>query len=98
MPPEILFATDACESVDIWARGCLVHELLTGKSPFVPANPSDVLGLLRNILASPITFAEHAHIGSGEARVLSALLQRVPDARLGSRAGGGHLAIALPEL
>ena len=53
----------------------------------------NVRALLHNIISAPIVPKDHAHVGKGEACVISALLQREPDARLGSRAGGGHLAI-----
>ena len=92
MAPEMICAEPACEEVDTWSWGVLTAEILSGRTPFEP-NDGSVETLLRNILSEPFEPPPHPHIGADEITFLSVLLRRDPDARLGSRANGGHVAV-----
>jgi len=92
MAPEVLVAEPACEDVDQWSLGVLSNEILSGATPFEPSD-GNVEVLMRNILCEPYHPPNHPHIGLAETAFLTALLQREPDARLGSRATGGNATV-----
>ena len=41
MPPEVIRNEPYSAKVDFWSLGCVIFELLTGKSPFHGANSND---------------------------------------------------------
>ena len=92
MAPEMLLQVDLpsgyTAAVDWWSLGCLTVRLLTGQQPFAEA---ELPRLLRKIIHEPIILPEHPHLGPPEARFIHALLERSPEARLGTQ--GGHISV-----
>jgi len=91
MAPEWLLGLHCCETVDFWSMGCFLTEMLCGWTPF-GAPGQDIHHLIREILHSPITMPLHANIGHLESELLTRLLDRDPEERLGARPHG-HMAI-----
>ncbi len=87
--PEIIANTGHGKAADWWALGILLFELLAGKSPFAVGD--DPMDTYANICENPVSFPWFFHVMmDGSARnVISALLHKDPDARLGSLAAGG---------
>ena len=51
--PEVLLGTTYATPVDLWAVGCVLAELLTGKPLFPGRNDSDQLGRIFSIIGTP---------------------------------------------
>ncbi|KNC52144.1 AGC protein kinase [Thecamonas trahens ATCC 50062] len=83
LAPEILQGKGHGKGVDWWSLGTLMYEMLTGLPPFYSQN---VNVMYQKILGGTLTFPD---IISADAReVLEGMLNRDPDARLGSGPSG----------
>ena len=89
MAPETIRADPYTVTVDWWALGCLMCELLTGQNPFAVPD-SSVRDLLRMILYDEIVVPKHEHVGPSEHKFMMALLERDPRIRLGQE---GHTQV-----
>ncbi|XP_048841469.1 protein kinase C eta type-like [Brienomyrus brachyistius] len=87
--PEILQEMSYGPSVDWWALGVLLYEMLLGYAPFDAENEDS---LFEAILTEEITYEKWLSIEAED--ILKALLTKNPDHRLGSvSASGGESAI-----
>eukprot|EP00301_Raphidiophrys_heterophryoidea_P003231 c11469_g1_i1.p1 GENE.c11469_g1_i1~~c11469_g1_i1.p1 ORF type:complete len:510 (-),score=104.03 c11469_g1_i1:228-1697(-) len=85
LAPEILKGVGHGKAVDWWSLGTLMYEMLTGLPPFYSQNRKV---MFERILKAELTFPSHI---KPEARhILSALLTRDPDKRLGSGPGDAN--------
>lgn len=81
--PEMIAGTQYDTSVDIWAFGILLYEMLCGRTPFYSKEGSEIYD---RISQAPIYYPQEL---SGEVQdLLSRLLNRNTDARLGMGASG----------
>jgi RAC serine/threonine-protein kinase len=80
LAPEILEEENYGKSVDWWALGVVMYELLVGRPPFGPAN--DIEKLFHNIVHKPINFPET--LSPKAQNILKSLLEREFMKRLGS--------------
>ncbi|OHT01574.1 AGC family protein kinase [Tritrichomonas foetus] len=76
MSPEIVKHESYEFSIDWWAVGVLMYELLFGRTPFYHENRAR---LLRNILEKPLLFPENTSADSKE--IIQKLLQKDPKQR-----------------
>ena len=90
--PEMLRGEDYSFSVDWWALGVLMYEMMAGRSPFeLNENPSENPDLntedhlFQVILEKPIRIPRSLSVKA--AAILKAFLQKLPDDRLGSQNG-----------
>lgn len=80
LPPEVLDRTGHGTSVDWWALGMVLYEMLTGLPPWYTRNRQKLFDRLRR---APLTFPD---IVMPNARhLICSLLQRNPAERLGSK-------------
>jgi len=83
LAPELLEMTGGT-SVDWWTMGILMHEMLTGKSPWKSETQNAVLNELRG--KTPVKLSKE--LSSRAAAIISGLVTRNPRKRLGSRGAG----------
>ena len=76
MAPEVLSRHGHSLSVDWWALGIFIHELLTGQTPFTGQTPAEVYS---NILTQPYTPPE---VDDHTKSLLEGLLNKDPSLRL----------------
>jgi len=83
MAPEVVLQRGHGKAVDFWATGCVLYELLHGKSPFgaPTANASYAL-ILKGQVDYPDSIPEDA------ADLIDQLLQKALSRRIGNMAGG----------
>lgn len=79
MAPEVLQGKGYGRSVDWWALGILIYEMLTGLPPFYSEDPVE---MGQNILTAPIHFPDH--LSKNIMGLIVQLLRRDPSRRLGS--------------
>eukprot|EP00299_Pterocystis_sp_00344_P001055 c1072_g1_i1.p1 GENE.c1072_g1_i1~~c1072_g1_i1.p1 ORF type:complete len:497 (-),score=124.33 c1072_g1_i1:87-1532(-) len=79
LAPEILRGVGHGKAVDWWSLGTLMFEMLTGLPPFYSQNRKV---MFERILKAELTFP--SHIRPDARNLLTALLTRDPDKRLGS--------------
>ena len=77
MAPEIFEGDDYNHSVDVWALGILLYELLHGHSPY---SSTSVFKVYKNIIKAPLKFAPH--IDSKAADLITRILDIEPSNRL----------------
>jgi len=80
MAPELLEMTGGT-SVDWWTLGILMHEMLTGRSPWKSETQNAVLTELRG--KNPVKLSKE--LSSRGAAIISSLVQRNPRKRLGTK-------------
>lgn len=80
MAPELLEMTGGT-SVDWWTLGILMHEMLTGRSPWKSETQNAVLAELRG--KNPVKLSKE--LSPRGTAIISALVQRNPRKRLGTR-------------
>eukprot|EP00931_Biecheleriopsis_adriatica_P088654 TRINITY_DN62924_c0_g1_i1.p1 TRINITY_DN62924_c0_g1~~TRINITY_DN62924_c0_g1_i1.p1 ORF type:complete len:454 (+),score=104.69 TRINITY_DN62924_c0_g1_i1:82-1443(+) len=86
--PEVIQRCEYTCSVDWWALGVLMFELLVGPLPF-GNQADDQLEVFLSILDAPLEFP--SDFNDKEAiSILSGLLQRLPEARVGSSTRGSQ--------
>eukprot|EP01116_Phalansterium_solitarium_P006319 TRINITY_DN18623_c0_g1_i1.p1 TRINITY_DN18623_c0_g1~~TRINITY_DN18623_c0_g1_i1.p1 ORF type:complete len:417 (-),score=86.55 TRINITY_DN18623_c0_g1_i1:265-1515(-) len=83
LAPEVLKGQNHGQAVDWWSLGTLVYEMLTGLPPFYSQN---INAMYQKILSFDLKFP--AYMSPDAQSLLSGLLQRDPDSRLGSGANG----------
>ncbi|XP_077477104.1 protein kinase C eta type isoform X1 [Stigmatopora argus] len=87
--PEILLEMEYGPSVDWWALGVLLYEMLQGHAPFEAENEDDLFEAIRN---EEISYAPWLSVESVD--ILKAFLTKNPDRRLGCVASeGGEIAV-----
>src|SRR5580704_4056863 len=84
MAPEMLSKSGHSFSIDYYCLGALLYELVTGLPPYYSTN-TDIL--YENILRSPVQFPPDAQLSPQIRSLLSQLLIKDPDRRLGSSGG-----------
>ena len=75
MSPEQLQGGESDHRGDIWAFGCVMHEMLSGERPFVGAYPQAVAYAIINGDRTPLT-ESHPHIPEALERIVSKCLDR----------------------
>ncbi|KAF1331478.1 Agc protein kinase, partial [Globisporangium splendens] len=80
LPPEILDRVGHGTAVDWWALGMVLYEMLTGLPPWYTRNRQKLFDRVRN---APLTFPDE--VGPAARSLISGLLTRDPNERLGSR-------------
>jgi serine/threonine protein kinase len=95
MAPEIVNNEKYSYSVDWWALGVLLYEMMTGHSPFRPDDISeDILteeDMFRNILTKALKPPRNLSLRA--AKVIRDFLNRDPESRLGSKRTGSFKEI-----
>lgn len=79
--PELLSGRDYSKVVDWWTLGCLLYEMLTGLPPFYDENPKE---MNQKILTEPLHFPGPEFFPPSAEDILTKLLNRNPDQRLGA--------------
>ncbi|KZV24330.1 protein kinase PINOID-like [Dorcoceras hygrometricum] len=89
--PEVAAGRPHGNAVDWWAFGIFIYEMIYGRTPFSGANNE---ATLRNITKQPLAFPDERHGGASEVHargLISALLNKDPDRRLGSKRGASEV-------
>uniref|UniRef100_A0A8D8A7Y8 cGMP-dependent protein kinase n=1 Tax=Culex pipiens TaxID=7175 RepID=A0A8D8A7Y8_CULPI len=83
--PEIVLNRGHDRSVDYWALGVLIHELLTGIPPFAAADPMKTY----NIILKGIDMVNFPkHMSRSAVSLIKRLCRDIPSERLGYQRGG----------
>ena len=86
--PELLTDKVACKASDLWALGCILYQLLSGKPPFRGGNAHQTFQLIKALdYEFPPMFPEKG------ADLVRQLLVLNPAARLGADETGGYAAL-----
>lgn len=86
--PEIITGEGHSSSIDWWALGILLYEMLYGRTPFRGKNRQKTFG---NILHKDLTFPSSIQVSLAARQLINALLQRDPARRLGSSTGANEI-------
>ncbi|KAM1987380.1 hypothetical protein ACFX15_034652 [Malus domestica] len=86
--PEIITGAGHSSAIDWWALGILLYEMLYGRTPFRGKNRQRTF---TNILHKDLTFPGSIPVSLAARQLINALLQRDPDARLGSNTGANEI-------
>ncbi|XVF01683.1 hypothetical protein REPUB_Repub04eG0109500 [Reevesia pubescens] len=86
--PEIITGTGHSSSIDWWALGILVYEMLYGRTPFRGKNRQKTFS---NILHKDLTFPSGIPVSLAARQLINALLNRDPASRLGSGTGANEI-------
>ena len=78
MPPEIIQALGHGKSADLWCLGVLLFEMVNGTPPFQSDDPFEVYQL-----SLKLDYHCVDAVSTCATELIEALLQRVPDDRLG---------------
>jgi len=81
LAPELLLGAGYTKTVDWWTLGVLLYEMLTGLPPFYDENTNE---MYRKILSEPLHFPSADIVPSAAKDLLTKLLNRKPDQRLGA--------------
>ncbi|OKL57301.1 Serine/threonine-protein kinase gad8 [Talaromyces atroroseus] len=81
LAPELLLGTGYTKSVDFWTLGVLLYEMLTGLPPFYDENTNE---MYKKIVQEPLTFPSHDIVPAAARDLLTRLLDRDPQRRLGA--------------
>ncbi|KAF1832705.1 serine/threonine-protein kinase YPK2/YKR2 [Decorospora gaudefroyi] len=82
LAPELLTGAGYTKSVDWWTLGVLLYEMLTGLPPFYDENTND---MYRKILTEPLHFPGPEIVPPAARDLLTRLLDRNADKRLGAK-------------
>ena len=82
LAPEIVLGRGHNKSVDWWAVGVLVYEMVAGYSPFSDPHGMDQVVICQNIVNGRLSFPNKFDAGCRD--IVKKLLQRDPVLRLGS--------------
>ncbi|KDO24420.1 AGC protein kinase [Saprolegnia parasitica CBS 223.65] len=80
LPPEILDRVGHGTSVDWWALGMVLYEMLTGLPPWYTRNRQKLFDRVRN---APLTFPDY--VSAPAQSLIAGLLNRNPTERLGNK-------------
>ncbi|XP_052863980.1 cGMP-dependent protein kinase, isozyme 1-like [Anopheles cruzii] len=83
--PEIILNKGHDRSVDYWALGILIHELLTGIPPFTAADPMKTYNIILKGI-DMVSFPKH--MSRAAVSLIKRLCRDVPSERLGYQRGG----------
>nr|AML79158.1 putative LOV domain-containing protein [Ricciocarpos natans] len=86
--PEIILGLGHNSSVDWWALGILLYEMLFGRTPFRGRNRQRTFA---NVLHKDLAFPNSIPVSLAAKQIIRALLQRDPKKRLGSDKGAHDL-------
>lgn len=81
--PEMLSGREYGQSVDVWAFGILLYEILCGRTPFFSKNREEVYNRIEN---AELRFPRH--LSPEVVSLIQGLLDRNPKTRLGQGPGG----------
>ncbi|ERF69666.1 hypothetical protein EPUS_03658 [Endocarpon pusillum Z07020] len=81
LAPELLLGHGYTKTVDWWTLGVLLYEMLTGLPPFYDENTNE---MYRKILQEPLHFPGLDIVPSAAKDLLTRLLDRNPERRLGA--------------
>ncbi|KAH7353216.1 kinase-like domain-containing protein [Plectosphaerella cucumerina] len=81
LAPELLMGQGYNKTVDWWTLGVLLYEMLTGLPPFYDENTNE---MYRKILSEPLHFPGHDIVPPAAKDLLTKLLNRNPEERLGA--------------
>jgi serum/glucocorticoid-regulated kinase 2 len=81
LAPELLLGKGYNKSIDWWTLGILLYEMLTGLPPFYDQDTNE---MYRKILSHPLTFPGGHVVPPAAQDLLTKLLNRNPDERLGA--------------
>ncbi|KAK4146053.1 kinase-like domain-containing protein [Dichotomopilus funicola] len=81
LAPELLMGNGYNKTVDWWTLGVLLYEMLTGLPPFYDENTNE---MYRKILSEPLHFPGHDVVPPAAKDLLTKLLNRDPQQRLGA--------------
>jgi eukaryotic-like serine/threonine-protein kinase len=81
MAPEQVEGREADARSDIWAFGCVLYEMLTGRRAFDGATPASLIAAILERPPAPIDLAG-APLGPGLQRLLGACLEKNPEDRV----------------
>lgn len=87
LAPEIILQRGHDRGVDYWSLGCLIYEMLFGRTPFYTSG-IDQKGLLKNIVRGRWQVPPDATVSNHAIDLITGLLQRRVTERLGCLAGG----------
>ena len=93
MAPELVAHTGHDKSVDYWALGCLIHEMICGVTPFLMSDEFDTFD---NILSGSISFIANEFESREVKDLISKLCQVRSVKRLGCGATGTRAVINHP--
>jgi len=88
LAPEIVLGRGHDKSVDYWAFGILLYEMIAGYSPFSDPQGMDQVVICRNIVNGKLVFPKNFDVECKE--VIKKLLVRDPIARLGNLRAGAE--------
>jgi eukaryotic-like serine/threonine-protein kinase len=83
MAPEQVEGRDADARSDIWAFGCLLYEMLSGRRAFDGASPASLIAAILERQPAPIDVAG-TPLAFGLQRLIAACLEKRPDERFQS--------------
>ncbi|KAK9044102.1 hypothetical protein V6N11_072422 [Hibiscus sabdariffa] len=86
--PEIITGVGHSSTIDWWALGILLYEMLYGRTPFRGKNRQKTF---YNILNKELTFPSSIPVSLAARQLINALLNRDPYSRLGSRTGASEI-------
>ena len=81
LAPELLLGQGYTKTVDWWTLGVLLYEMLTGLPPFYDENTNE---MYRKILSEPLHFPGPEIVPPAAKDLLTKLLNRKPEQRLGA--------------
>lgn len=81
LAPELLLGQGYSKTVDWWTLGVLLYEMLTGLPPFYDENTNE---MYRKILSEPLHFPGPDIVPPAAKDILTKLLNRKPEQRLGA--------------
>ncbi|KAI8973042.1 kinase-like domain-containing protein [Pilobolus umbonatus] len=86
--PELLKSEPVSKEADLWALGCVIFQMLTGKSPFKAATDYLIFQKIKNLEYTMPT--DLPDLGKD---IIQKLLLKDPESRLGSESTGGLTAL-----
>jgi serine/threonine protein kinase len=85
LSPELVLSKGHDKSVDYWALGCLIFELLVGQTPFADQHQSEIF---KKIIHSERSIHFPVGFDANARDLVQRLLMKNPAQRLGNLAGG----------